>query len=719
MKKIAWLAFALVLISCSSVSAQQAPPYDYPNHLNDPNPGDPCQDYNLDIVRLTDNNHQIYWKQFDCILVHTRNNPFIFKYDLAFDEKLIPEDDPLAAFAGKFGLNVGSSASPAPTTTPAAKSPATQTAEVSAQALSKFSQVEAVARQQDSSLYTFQVHGKLASKASVDPSQVIDQSKQDFQKGDFASARKKLEDTQDKLRALRNSQTDEQKRSDLDNVNKKLTELIASINRTEQLTKAEGTPKDTNDTTIAGLRESAAMIHSALAEKQKAYVMYSTKTPSDLLELVDPSHKLDRIRQTAISIRDTATSQLNQLTDHNPAPGEFGSQQDEARFLEFAAAAAQLHKTSLTTEQADQLEQIGRRVVYDACAYKAFIDGDVSSIKTGILDPINAVLNDPLAFGYVIPARKREGPWANPESVTLTVTRTSQSVFAAVSADGKTPQNTTSKFECSSDTTDLFEFGSTYTSFQDFFSDKPVTAQNLTKDTDTSAQVKQLPNLYLKNPNSPKAIPAPQKQTGTTGSQAPTGTAQNAPAPAAKTDNTVLVQPWLFGKARLVLTGGLTEGILRKQEFQRSSSINGTTSPTLIGLKTNTVFRNSPMLYGHVLLYSRRHDPDAWYGTFGVTSNSDTKGTDPEFLLGLSRSFAQQRFFLTAGAYIGERQKLDAGLQVGQTIPSTLTGDLPVTKSYHVGYGVGISFRLASTKNPQDTTTTKPATKNTKNQGGS
>jgi hypothetical protein len=79
------------------------------------------------------------------------------------------------------------------------------------------------------------------------------------------------------------------------------------------------------------------------------------------------------------------------------------------------------------------------------------------------------------------------------------------------------------------------------------------------------------------------------------------------------------------------------------------------------------------MLYGHTLLGSSRHDGDAWYATLGVTANSDNKGTSPEFLLGGSRSFAQQKFFFTLGAYIGERQKLDGGLQVGQTIPSTLT----------------------------------------------
>ena len=53
----------------------------------------------------------------------------------------------------------------------------------------------------------------------------------------------------------------------------------------------------------------------------------------------------------------------------------------------------------------------------------------------------------------------------------------------------------------------------------------------------------------------------------------------------------MLVQPWFFGKARLVVSGGLSSGFLSKQEFQRSTSIGSGSSDTVIGLKTNTRFQ--------------------------------------------------------------------------------------------------------------------------------
>ncbi len=44
---------------------------------------------------------------------------------------------------------------------------------------------------------------------------------------------------------------------------------------------------------------------------------------------------------------------------------------------------------------------------------------------------------------------------------------------------------------------------------------------------------------------------------------------------------------------------------------------------------------------------------------------------------------------------------------VGETIPSSLTGDLPVTKSYHAGFAFGISYRFTSSKDPKTNSSTQ------------
>jgi len=85
--------------------------------------------------------------------------------------------------------------------------------------------------------------------------------------------------------------------------------------------------------------------------------------------------------------------------------------------------------------------------------------------------------------------RYAEGPWSDPEHVTLTVHRDEVSPFTAAPDDPKTPATTTSFFTCPSDASDLFENGATYKSFDDFFSDKDV------KDTPTTYTRNPLSNL--------------------------------------------------------------------------------------------------------------------------------------------------------------------------------------------------------------------------------
>ncbi|HEY6767445.1 MAG TPA: hypothetical protein VI386_22015 [Candidatus Sulfotelmatobacter sp.] len=322
-----------------------------------------------------------------------------------------------------------------------------------------------------------------------------------------------------------------------------------------------------------------------------------------------------------------------------------------------------------------ELENYTAQIANTACKYKARKNGEFSWVYDQVYESLAAVLANKFAFGCS--TEQRNGPYADPTAATLTLTR----ARVIDKSESSIPKADNSAFECSSD---------------------PATILQSKKPFETLAEL---------------PISQPTKKPGASTAEGGYPTAATTPKPPTqKTPDAepkvVLVQPWSFGKARLVLTGGLTTGFLGKQEFQRSSAIAGSgstaTSSTVIGVKTDTRYRLSPMLYGHTLLYSGRHDSDAWYATFGVTANSDNKGTDPEFMLGISRSVAQQRFFLTLGSYIGQQQRLDGGLHVGQTIPSTLTGELPITKSYRASWGFGISYRFTSSKDPQKDTSTQP-----------
>ncbi len=67
--------------------------------------------------------------------------------------------------------------------------------------------------------------------------------------------------------------------------------------------------------------------------------------------------------------------------------------------------------------------------------------------------------------------------------------------------------------------------------------------------------------------------------------------------------------------------------------------------------------------------------------------------------------------FLTAGLYLGEQQKLTPGLYVGQAVPSTLTGSIPVQKNYRPGFGFAVSFRIPKTDAPKTKSTATGSSK--------
>jgi hypothetical protein len=675
----------LFMLGVLAVGAPVAAAQRAPNPMDDKDPGTGCLPYNLDVVSLVSNNVQMFWKQTDCIVVHVTNNPFLFKYDLTFNEQLIKEDDPLSAFGGKFGLNTSSvkgSGSTHDTSTDAAVK-AEQPTGAPSPALVK---VQNAARNMssDPALSTQLV-------LSIDNLQKL-----------RATAPRSIY-LEQKTRTLDSAETQVKKDAKANkdakpNDNQK--QVLTAIEDARQAETTTGPAPEqlaawkTRVDGLDGLKSQSNKIKTTLDAKISSYNNFSAQVNNLLMRLSDQAAKPDDIEKGAQALRDKAIDEVKTLSEGD-SDSDVASPAFEEEMVVFAQNAADLHEqlaarqpsASDDSDEAQTLrtllnevhEQAGA-VVFYACRYKVKLDNDFSSIRTGLLDPLDKVLVDGVSFGYTIAAKKREGPFGDPTAVTMTLTRDKVQPFTTGSGSGTTPQNVTASFTCSSDTSDLFDHGATYTKFDDFFTDKPA----IGIDNPTNK-----PTLYTRNGNKPQQTPTQQ-------TPAPSSKTANPPAKPATTDNTVLVQPWFFGKARLVLTGGLSVASLTKTEFQRSSSISG----TVIGLKTDTRFRFTPMLYGHTLLYSGRHDSDAWYATLGVTSNSDDKGTDPEFLAGFSRSFAQQKFFVTAGAYFGERQKLDGGLYVGEAIPTSLTGDLPVTKSYHVGWAFGLSYRFASTKDP-------------------
>jgi hypothetical protein len=146
------------------------------------------------------------------------------------------------------------------------------------------------------------------------------------------------------------------------------------------------------------------------------------------------------------------------------------------------------------------------------------------------------------------------------------------------------------------------------------------------------------------------------------------------------------------GGQRVYAAAGTAVSFLPVKEFQRATGFtSGTTSGTIIDFKTNSTTRISPLMG---FLHWRPLDCEHLFLSFGATAKSDNQSTSPEFLFGPSWGFLGNRIFFTGGAYVGQQQKLAGNLHVGDTVPSSLTGEIPVQKSYHWSGGFSINFRI-------------------------
>jgi len=147
------------------------------------------------------------------------------------------------------------------------------------------------------------------------------------------------------------------------------------------------------------------------------------------------------------------------------------------------------------------------------------------------------------------------------------------------------------------------------------------------------------------------------------------------------------------GGQRVYAAAGPTVSFLSVKEFQRATGFtSGTTAGTIIDFKTDSSTRVSPLMG---FLHWRPLDNEHLFLSFGATAKSDNQSTSAEFLFGPSWGFLGNRIFFTGGAYVGQQQKLAGNLHIGDTVPGSLTGEIPVQKSYHWSGGFSINFRIS------------------------
>jgi hypothetical protein len=192
-----------------------------------------------------------------------------------------------------------------------------------------------------------------------------------------------------------------------------------------------------------------------------------------------------------------------------------------------------------------------------------------------------------------------------------------------------------------------------------------------------------------------QTIPAPDAAAAP--APAPTPTPSPAPANSWTHDFKFGVGPFF------VLAGGMVISPLQQITFSTTATPGGS------GATANTIIQqqnSSTRILPIAMLHARYWDqlPFHKYKDFravpnylsvGVTAkSSDNKGTNIEYLFGPSWAFADRQFFITAGAYAGQQQRLANSLTVGSTT-SLGSSNLPITQTTIWKAGFAITWAPA------------------------
>lgn len=380
------------------------------------------------------------------------------------------------------------------------------------------------------------------------------------------------------------------------------------------------------------------------------------------------------------------------------------------------ATASEYAKSDLTKSQTASLLAAKDALKIQYCIAHKTQDLISQNVGLKVLNPLTAILGDNESFVYTTPPL---GPYQQPTSVDWVVQSTAI-------------QSGTDKSQSLSDASDLAQ-----DPFQACFTQpepqKPTPEKPAQKPPETPAQPNPASSQAFRSWTPINAsydgsgFPWPQNGTGDATNQQkgktpkkPTSPSAPAPAPQqSKTQEaTQLGHGTLtYGGPRFIVSAGVFGVALRQQEFQKAIGqaldssghpIQGQSAVNTIQYKTNSFARISPMILAHARLYSYTGSDKAIWGTVGVTGKPDNQGTSPEYLFGISQSFWDNWVFLTGGLYVGMKQSLTPGLYVGQAVPSSLTGDIPVQKNYKAGFGFGVSFRIPKSDAPK-TNSKKPS----------
>ncbi|MCP3959413.1 MAG: hypothetical protein GY719_16305 [bacterium] len=113
----------------------------------------------------------------------------------------------------------------------------------------------------------------------------------------------------------------------------------------------------------------------------------------------------------------------------------------------------------------------------------------------------------------------------------------------------------------------------------------------------------------------------------------------------------------------------------------------------VLGLVDDSENRVAPLLMLHTRFAEGKGVFSAYHVSLGLTARVGTASSAVEYLVGVSASLAEERFFITLGGYYGRVETIDEGFWVGALLPSEIT-ELPVRDDREWAPGISLSYKI-------------------------
>lgn len=156
------------------------------------------------------------------------------------------------------------------------------------------------------------------------------------------------------------------------------------------------------------------------------------------------------------------------------------------------------------------------------------------------------------------------------------------------------------------------------------------------------------------------------------------------------------------GRQRFALSAGASFSPLETRTFKvvQGIALDASGNPVtpenvtrIVGLDEDSSQRVSPLIILHTRIAEGSKWNSGYHFSFGFAGATANNGLNLEYLIGPSISFAEERFFLTFGAYNGRTEQLQKGFFIGKPIPASVP-DVPVVRGRSWDWGFAATYKF-------------------------